>query len=177
MRKLKKSNPIVLTLAWLALSTLSPQLSTAFAQGTAFTYQGRLNANGGPANGIYDFQFTVYDALSSGNAVGGPLTASAVPVTSGLFTVALDFGAVFDGNARWLDISVKTNGASSYTTLAPRQPLTPTPYALYSMNADLAVNATKASSVGPNAVTSAQRFFTLRASIQQAVISCLCSIG
>jgi len=46
----QNSNPIVLALALLALSTLSPQLSTAFAQGTAFNYQGRLNANGGPAN-------------------------------------------------------------------------------------------------------------------------------
>ena len=82
--KPKKSNPIVLTLAWLALSTLSPQLSTAFAQGTAFTYQGRLNANGGPANGIYDFQFMVYDALSGGSPVAGPLSTNAVRGSGGL---------------------------------------------------------------------------------------------
>ncbi len=31
--------------AVLALFTLGPQLSPAFAQGTAFTYQGRLNDN------------------------------------------------------------------------------------------------------------------------------------
>ena len=39
------------------LSTLNLQLST-HAQGTAFTYQGRLNDNGSPANGIYDLRFT-----------------------------------------------------------------------------------------------------------------------
>ena len=38
---------------------------------------------------------------------------------------------MFAGNARWLDIAVRTNGASSFATLAPRQPLTPTPYAVF----------------------------------------------
>jgi hypothetical protein len=52
-------------------------------------------------------------------------------VSNGLFTVTLDFGSgVFDGNARWLEIAVRTNGASDFVTLAPRQPLTPTPYAM-----------------------------------------------
>ncbi len=34
------------------------------AVGTAFTYQGRLLDNGASANGQYDFQFKLYDALS-----------------------------------------------------------------------------------------------------------------
>jgi hypothetical protein len=34
----------------------------SFAQGTAFTYQGRLNNNGAPASGVYDLQFTVFDS-------------------------------------------------------------------------------------------------------------------
>ena len=29
----------------------------AAAQGTAFTYQGRLNDGAGPATGLYDFRF------------------------------------------------------------------------------------------------------------------------
>jgi hypothetical protein len=37
-----------------------------FAQSTAFTYQGRLQDGGAPANGSYDFQFTLWDALSGG---------------------------------------------------------------------------------------------------------------
>jgi hypothetical protein len=44
--------------AWVALallSTLNSQLSTAHAQGTAFSYQGRLASGGNPANaGIRD---------------------------------------------------------------------------------------------------------------------------
>jgi hypothetical protein len=114
----------------LALSTLNLRLSTAHAQGTAFTYQGRLNSGANPAAGIYDLRFTIYDA-AGGGSVWGVLTNAATPVTNGLFTVTLDFGSgVFTGNARWLEIAVRTNGASSFTTLAPRQPLTPTPYAI-----------------------------------------------
>ena len=30
---------------------------SALAQGTAFTYQGRLNDGGGATSGLYDFQF------------------------------------------------------------------------------------------------------------------------
>ena len=46
-------------LRWLALlvllSILNPQLSTLHAQGTAFTYQGRLNDGGNPASGQLRF--------------------------------------------------------------------------------------------------------------------------
>jgi len=74
--------------------------SNLHAQSSAFTYQGQLTANGSPVSGIYDLQFTMYDADSGGSALAGPLTNSAVPVSSGVFTVALDFGpGVFDGVA------------------------------------------------------------------------------
>ena len=53
----------------LLLSMLAGRLSTAFAQGTAFTYQGRLNDGANPATGIYDLRFTIYDALTGGGAV------------------------------------------------------------------------------------------------------------
>jgi len=121
---------IVGWLMLLALSMFNLQLSTAHAQGTAFTYQGRLNDGANPATGIYDLRFAVYNAVSGGS-VSGVLTNAATGVTNGLFTVTLDFGSgVFDGNARWLEIAARTNGAASFTTLAPRQPVTPTPYAI-----------------------------------------------
>ena len=112
------------------LSTLNPQLST-FAQGTAFTYQGRLHADGGAASGSYDFRFQLASDAPGNNYVGGPLLVNAVPASNGLFTVTLDFGAgVFTGGDFWLQVDVKTNGAASYTTLTPLQAITPTPYAI-----------------------------------------------
>lgn len=122
---MKTNRTIAGWLMLLALSTLNLQIPTAFAQGTAFTYQGRLNEGTNPATGRFDLTFKVYDALSSGTLVAGPLTNAATGVTNGLFTVALDFGATpFTGAARWLEIGVRTNGGASFSTLSPLQPLT-----------------------------------------------------
>jgi len=153
-------------LALTLLSTLNPQLSTCFAQGTAFTYQGRLTDNGSPAEGIFNLRFTIYDSATNGSAVSGVLTNAATGVSNGLFNVTLDFGAgVFTGADRWLDIGVRTNGsAGDYQTLSPRQPLTPTPYALYAVLAGtvppgaidhsrLATNSVTTLHLQPGAVT------------------------
>ena len=109
---------------------------SASAQGTAFTYQGRLTDNGNPANGNYDLQFYLRDALVAGNPVGVTNTIAPVAANNGLFTVTLDFGPdIFTGPGRWLEIGARTNGSmAAYTTLAPRQPLTPTPYAITASN-------------------------------------------
>lgn len=136
----------------LATSVLALYLCTvgALAQGTAFTYQGRLNLNGTPANGSYDLTFTLFQNSSGGTPGAGPLTNSATAVSNGLFTVTLDFGDVFNGSLaapNWLEIAVRTNGAASFTTLVPRTQITPTPYSIYSENAGLA------GSVGNNSVT------------------------
>ncbi|MGA2248906.1 MAG: hypothetical protein ABSH48_28465, partial [Verrucomicrobiota bacterium] len=107
-----------------------------FAQGTAFTYQGRLNTGGSPANGSYDFVFFLDNASTGGSALGGTITLPGVAVTNGLFSVQLDFGpGIFTGQSCWLDIFVRTNGAGSLTEMSTRQPLTPTPYAIYAENA------------------------------------------
>src|SRR6516225_2402222 len=85
-------------LALLALSTLSSPLSTAFAQGTAFTYQGRLNDGGPPANGTYDLRFSLFTTNSGGSLAYGFVTNSGIAISNGLFTVTMDFGSnVFDG--------------------------------------------------------------------------------
>lgn len=75
----------------------------------------------------------MYDAASGGAQVGATVTANVVPVSNGLFTVALDFGAsAFAGDARWLEVRVRPGASSgNSTTLSPRQAVTATPYALY----------------------------------------------
>lgn len=113
--------------------------------GTGFTYQGKLTDGGNPANGVYDFQFRLGDAPVLGLLLG-TVVVEDVTVADGLFTVTLDFGAnVFDGDERWLDISVRPgNSGGAYTTLTPRQLLTVAPYALQTrgMFVDAANNAT-----------------------------------
>jgi hypothetical protein len=123
-------------LALLAISTFNGHLSTARAQGTAFTYQGQLSNSGSPANGSYDFQFMLFNVEQFGFPVGPVLTNSAVSVINGLFGATLDFGVgVFTGTNLWLDISVRTNGGGAFTQLLPRQALLPTPYAMMANSA------------------------------------------
>jgi hypothetical protein len=143
--KIKVPN-IRILLFLLAIAAFNLQPVTARAQGTAFTYQGQLQNNGSPANGLYDFQFSLSTAPSGGSQVGDTVTNLAIGVTNGLFTIILDFGSVFTGNAAWLAINVRTNGVGAYVSLNPLQPLTPVPYAIYSPNAGNAAFATTASS-------------------------------
>jgi len=114
------------------LTFLSPSL---FAQGTAFTYQGALQANGAAAAGSYDLKFTLFDTRTNGTVLAGPVTNAAVTVGNGLFTTLVDFGGAGAGASNWLEIAVSTNGANAFATLSPRQPITPVPSALYALAA------------------------------------------
>ncbi|MDQ6631806.1 MAG: tail fiber domain-containing protein [Verrucomicrobiota bacterium] len=128
-----KTKLFVFTLA--LFSTLNLQFSTLFAQGTAFTYQGRFTDNGAPANGAIEFQFTLWNALSGGTQVATATPASIViNVTNGLFTAPIDFGtAAFDGADRWVQVDARTT-LGPFTTLTPRQKVTATPYAIRAAN-------------------------------------------
>jgi hypothetical protein len=105
--------------------------------GTAFTYQGRLIDANKPADGLYDLQCKLYDANVGGTQKGSTIDVNELDVIDGLFTVLLDFGSgVFDGNTVWLEIGVRAGelkDPNTYTTLSPRQEITPTPYSLYSL--------------------------------------------
>src|SRR5436190_1495332 len=102
---------------------------------TSVTYQGRLTDSGSPANGAYDLRVFLYDADAGGSQVGNTVLREDVAVANGLFTTNLEFGTnAFNGEARWLEISVRPGTSTgSYTLLSPRQPLAPTPYALYAL--------------------------------------------
>src|ERR1035441_3709936 len=112
------------------LLTLITTTVQADPLGTAFTYQGRLNASGVPATGSYDFIFTLYTNSATGSQIS-LFPTNGLPVTNGLFTVSMDFGNLFNGTAYWLGISVRTNSGGSYSPLNPRQPLTAVPNALF----------------------------------------------
>ena len=132
---------ILITLAVLSIRVFSQTGAITFAgkltdgtstQPTAFTYQGKLTDGGMPANGTYDFQFTLYDAanVNLGSAAG------ALPVTNGIFSASIDGAApLFTSSnpAVFLEIAVRLSGGGSYTTLAPRQPITSSPYSVKSL--------------------------------------------
>ena len=106
----------------------------AAPMGTSFAYQGQLEGAGGPVTDDCDMAFRLYDQASDGSQVGSAISTT-VPITDGLFTVTLDFGAgAFGGDARWLGVLVQCPGDSIYADLG-RQELTAAPYALYAATA------------------------------------------
>ena len=128
----------ILLLSVVTIGGLLTPVTSLFAQGTAFTYQGRLNDNGQPANGSYDLTFALFGDSNGGSQVGNTVTNAGTGVSSGLFTATLDFGpGVFTGTNLWLEVAVRANGsAGGYTTLSPRQPVLPTPYAIMASTAN-----------------------------------------
>src|SRR5437773_2814323 len=122
-----------------SLFLLLTAATLARGQGTAFTYQGRLNLAGAPVNGPYDFRFSIYTAGAGGSLVAGPLAMDAVDVVRGLFVTRLDFGVgVFTGPARWLEVSVRPAGNGNFKTLDQRLELTSSPYSIRAQVAGVA---------------------------------------
>src|SRR5262245_9041109 len=116
MSLLRSSRCCAALLVAVLLASL-PAFSTSL--GSSFGYQGRLTDNGAPANGTYDFQFTLFDAPSGGSMVDIPIAAPGVLVSGGLYQVVLTFPASsFQGQARYLAISVGPAGGSQ-TALTP----------------------------------------------------------
>jgi hypothetical protein len=134
-----------------AICSLFTTLNCACAQSTLFTYQGMLNTNGAPYTGSAELQFTLWDAATNGNVIATNNPTSIIAnVVNGLFTVTLDFGlSPFNGDPRFLQSDVRT-AIGPFTTLAPRQPVTATPYALRALN--LTTNGLVAGTYG-NALT------------------------
>ena len=109
--------------------------TSVFAQ-SIFTYQGTLNDDGAPANGPHDLRFRIWDDVTPGapdNQIGAIVTRPAILVTDGVFTVNLDFGAeaFTDPGNRYFQIDVRPTGDPAYTTLNPRQRITPAPRAIH----------------------------------------------
>ncbi len=101
---------------------------------SSFVYQGFLRDGNGPANGVYEIHFRLYDAATNGTLLAAEIIQPSVAVINGVFSTSLDFGTnAFTGEARWLEIGVRNGGNGDFVTLSPRQPLAPTPYALYAL--------------------------------------------
>lgn len=118
--------------------------------GTSITYQGELQTSGVPSVGPHDLRFRVYDALSGGVQVGPTVCLDNVLLAGGRFTAELDFGAVFGGQERFLEIDVRADTGlgcgtpSGFVTLSPRQRLSASPHSAFALSAGTAVSALSA---------------------------------
>lgn len=114
---------------------LSPFTGRALADntpvGSTFTYQGRLTDGGQPADGTVDLVFRLFGTEAGGIPLpGGVLVVDKLELgEDGRFTVDLDFGDLFTGEPRWLEITVND------ITLSPRQPIMAAPHAMVATTA------------------------------------------
>ncbi|HYE61724.1 MAG TPA: hypothetical protein VD997_06985 [Phycisphaerales bacterium] len=138
---------LILTAAITAL-TAAPAFSQPLT--TAFTYQGELADSGSPVTGTYDLQFALFTDASGTTQVGPTLCADNVSVTGGRFAVELDFGALFQGQQRHLEVRVRPDtgldcsSSAGLTTLSPRASLTAAPNAAFALTAATASSAATA---------------------------------
>ncbi len=129
----------------IAFALLIP--AAAAAQGTGFNFQGRLNDGANPANGSYDLQFRLFNAITGGTQIGSLAARPNTALINGVFSVTLDFGAAAfnNPNAVFIEIGVKPAGSpNAFTILGPRQQLTVVPFAVRANTATSADNATNA---------------------------------
>ena len=142
---MKTAKMLTILVVALVLVVCSARVSEAVEpMSTAFTYQGHLYDANYVADGLYDFQFKLWrDPCETMilYKVGNDVNIPDVDVIDGYFTVELDFNHpwAFDGYERWLEIGVRPgemNDPNVYTSLSPRQEVTPVPYAFYSSDAN-----------------------------------------
>ncbi len=133
---MKRAEILAILALAVGLMVCPAQLARAIPSGTAFTYQGRLIDANNIADGLYDFEFRLFDDPCTGAQQGSTNDVNDIDVIEGYFNAVLDFGGVFNGDARWLETSVRLGSSTaSYSTLSPRQEVMPTPYAIFAENA------------------------------------------
>src|SRR5205823_6181135 len=87
-----------------------------------------------------DFRFRLYDASTSGSQIGPQADHAGVTVANGVISLPVDFGAdsYRRSEPRWIEVDMRSPaGSGNFTTLVPRQHLTPTPFALSTRGMDV----------------------------------------
>jgi len=138
----------LIALVWVAVA-----VAVARA-GVPFSYQGFLEDNGLPANGLYDFRFGLYNTLSNPIPFGQIVTKVDVPVSDGLFNTELDLNelspqpdppgspplVMVDDDVIWIEIEVRLAGsADPFLLIGPRQAMNFAPRAAYARMAATAL--------------------------------------
>lgn len=145
------------TFATLTLAFLVMTAQMALAQSPPFTYQGELSQSGAPADGLFDFQFSLFDSpdFLQTTEFAGPLTLLDQGVAEGTFSIDLDFGpGVFGSMDLWLEVRVRESGsAGAFTTLEPRQQIGAVPLALVALEVEAgAIGSTQISTGGVTSI-------------------------
>ncbi len=119
----------------------APDPALASAPST-ITYTGQLLSGNAPvANGLYDFQFSLYTAASGGTQTGTTVSVTSVPVEDGVFYVEINFGTAINTSALYLQTAYTLHGGSTYTTQTPRKLLATSAFTDYAASSGYALTA------------------------------------
>jgi hypothetical protein len=129
----------------------APAAAPASGSTSTVNYQGRLaDSSGTPIDGVVTFKFALYDSPTEGALLWGPEVHADVPVSDGLFSVAL--GSLSGGIPQgilggdlWLELTVAGE------TLSPRERLGAVPYAMQALS--VPDGAISAAMLAPGAVS------------------------
>lgn len=134
---------------------LCAAVSTVVAQDTSFNYQGRLLQSGFPAQGLFDFRFSLFNMPNGGSPLAVDELVNGLSLDQGIFNVDLDFAsAILNNQNLWLEIRVRPLGNGSFTLLSPRQQLVQSPRAARSE--ETAANSVNSSSIVNGSVNSSK---------------------
>src|SRR5688572_19712140 len=104
---------------------------------TGITYQGELESGGSPKTGTVDLRFDQFLAETGGTTPFDPVIVDGVVLDQGRFTVQLPFPpSTFATGQVFIEVGVREDAAggpadiTGFTSLLPRQKVTPTPYSL-----------------------------------------------
>ncbi|UCE60134.1 MAG: tail fiber domain-containing protein [Phycisphaerales bacterium] len=126
---MKRRTAILASIVGLA-TFVSAASAQPYNMGTEFTYQGQLTLLGTPVTGTCEFEFTLWSDPSFVQQLG-PMIPATLTLAGGLFSVDLDFGQEYNGQARWLGIDLCCfSPCTPNIRLLPPQELLPTPHAL-----------------------------------------------
>jgi hypothetical protein len=99
--------------------TIALLLAAPGARATSFTYEGRLDDLGQPANGRYDLRLSAYGDAAQGATLAAPITFDGVEVKDGRFRLDVALPLV-NADQVWLEVAVRGSGEPAFSVIPGR---------------------------------------------------------
>jgi hypothetical protein len=101
--------------------TVALMLASGTASASDWTWRGRLQDGGVPAEGRYDVRTRMHSAREGGFALGAAVERAAVDVRAGEFEIPLALSAADDAQPElWIEVAVRGAGEKDWHTLPQR---------------------------------------------------------
>jgi hypothetical protein len=125
----------------LLAATIALAFAAPAALAASFTYEGRLDDLGQPANGRYDLKLSAYGDAGHGTTLAAPITFEGVEVIDGRFRLDVELPQV-KADQVWLEVAVRGSGEPSFSAIPGRTKAIAAPLvgACWSTTGDTGVN-------------------------------------